>query len=868
MELKPYQAKVINDLHTYLTLVDQQQDYVKAYTQFWNDQWIAVGTSDPKSMPAYKDIVAWCPHVTVKVPTAWGKTFIATNAIKTIFDHLDPLKEKVVVWLVPSITILDQTIQNLSNTDHPYRQKLDLLFQNRVQIYTKEQVLQWASFSLDAIQEQLSIIVMSYDTFRSKSKDNRKIYEDNSNLNSFESVVTTSIVGEKDTISAMNVLHNLRPVIIVDEAHNTTGELSVEMLQNLNPCCIVDLTATPRENANIISIVGALELKKEEMVKLPVVAYNQQNLDEVITNAVHFQHQLEQLAKENQDQWGEYIRPIVLFQAQPKWWDDDEWSFQKIKEKLIRKWIPEEQVKIKTATINEIKNINLMSHDCPVRFIITINALKEWWDCPFAYILASLANKSSEIDVTQILGRILRQPFAHRTQIELLNCSYVFTASDKFHDVLQKIVLSLNAWGYSSKKFYKQESSPDNLVIWINESKSVESLFWDGWRNTEDDLLEMISDTPIAPIQENNNIAQTIANQANSQIEAFNEATADIDMSWFMASELEERKNHFPVKEQFFSALDHKIPQFMMGVEGSWFFAETNGMKLVETEDCLHWFQLHTQPTDIIFDSVDNTVFVVDVQQTGSNQFAPESSKLSTKATQKFMSYIAQQSDEVAVKSVANIVLWSFRRLDHINEKDLKKYVMRVLEWLTTDQIADLKQNPFKYSSKIEEKIKKLQNEHKAKKFVELLDIGTITIRESFQLPKQISPLETTQWITKSLYTEEGSMNPFEHKIILAIANLDSVARRHRNIERKWLVINGRINHYPDFIVHMKSWKTILVETKWDDRDNSDSEDKVRLWSYWANKAWENYRYMMVFEKNKINGAFNLDEALERLKVL
>lgn len=142
---------------------------------------------------------------------------------------------------------------------------------------------------------------MSYDTFRSKSKDNRKIYEDNSNLNSFESVVTTSIVGEKDTISAMNVLHNLRPVIIVDEAHNTTGELSVEMLQNLNPCCIVDLTATPRENANIISIVGALELKKEEMVKLPVVAYNQQNLDEVITNAVHFQHQLEQLAKENQD---------------------------------------------------------------------------------------------------------------------------------------------------------------------------------------------------------------------------------------------------------------------------------------------------------------------------------------------------------------------------------------------------------------------------------------------------------------------------------------------------------------------------------------------------------------------------------------
>lgn len=869
MELKPYQARVIQDLDTYLTLVDQTQDYAKAYTQFWNEKGIAVGKTDSKSMPAYKDIVSWCPHVTIKVPTAGGKTFIATNAIKTIIDHLDPLKSKVVVWLVPSITILDQTIINLNNPEHPYRQKLDMLFQNRVSIYTKEQVLQGASFSLDAIQSQLNIIVMSYDTFRSKSKDNRKIYEDNGNLTSFESVVQSGIDGTNDVVSAMNVLHNLRPIVIVDEAHNTTSDLSVDMLINLNPCCVFDLTATPRDNANIICYVSALELKKEEMVKLPVVAYNQQSLDEVITNAVHFQHELELLAQTNQSQGWEYIRPIVLFQAQPKWWDD-EGNFHKIKEKLIKKGILEEQIKIKTATINEIKNVNLLSQDCPVRYIITINALKEWWDCPFAYILASLANKSSEIDVTQILGRILRQPFAHKTKQELLDCSYVFTASDKFHEVLKKIVLSLNAWWYNNKLYYKDKELTDEaLVIGVDMAPTGEPLFSET-SITPEDVLEEISDTPIASVESSTNVAKSIADQASSQIQAFTQAVNDIDldMSEFMSPEESEKKNFFNMKEQYISANKFLLPQFVINRKDTGLFTETDGTKLVEKEDCLTDFQLHTQPTDISFDDVDNSVFVVDVHESWVNQFAPESSKLNSKSTQKFMSYIAHQTDEVALKSVANLALVDLKKFDHLNEKELKNYVMRVLESLTSDQIADLKNNPFKYSSKIKQKIDQLQQTHMMKQFIKQLDVGSITLAPLFELPRSINLLETTSGITKSLYTEEWSMNGFENKAILAIANLESVERRHRNIERRWFFLNGWINTYPDFIIKMKSGKIILIETKWDDRDNSDSKAKVALWQYWANKAWDNYRYMMIFDNNKIDGAFNFDDGIDRLKNL
>jgi len=63
---------------------------------------------------------------------------------------------------------------------------------------------------------------------------------------------------------------------------------------------------------------------------------------------------------------------------------------------------------IKTADVNELKGVDLLRPDCPIRYIITINALKEGWDCPFAYILASIANRTSRIEVEQIVGRVLR----------------------------------------------------------------------------------------------------------------------------------------------------------------------------------------------------------------------------------------------------------------------------------------------------------------------------------------------------------------------------------------------------------------------------------------------------------------------------
>jgi type III restriction enzyme len=394
MELKPYQQEVISDLEHFLEMIQSTKNVGDAFYDFWS-----MHPKTPlqpfigKAIEPYKNNIPQVPHVCVKVPTAGGKTFIACNAIKTIFDAFHFDRKKAVVWLVPSITILDQTIKNLKNNEHPYRQKINSHFGNKVEVFDKQALLQGSSFNATSVQEQLSIFVLSFDSLRAKNKEDRKVYQENGNLQSFG-----SMLGNDEDISLMRVIQALNPVLIVDESHNAESDLSVEMLKNLNPCFILDLTATPRKNSNIISFVDAMALKKENMVKLPVIVYNHQDKTEVINSALQLQRKLELQAKEEEKNGGRYIRPIVLFQAQPKNASDNT-TFEKLKEKLIELKIPAEQIKIKTANVNEIKDVDLTAKDCPVRYIITVNALKEGWDCPFAYILASLADKSSAVDV-------------------------------------------------------------------------------------------------------------------------------------------------------------------------------------------------------------------------------------------------------------------------------------------------------------------------------------------------------------------------------------------------------------------------------------------------------------------------------------
>ena len=378
MEMKSYQKKVIADLRCYLELMNESQSYIYAFRQFWYEK------SAP-SLSRYQDIMPGVPNLCFKVPTGGGKTFLACNAIRPIFEALPVTKTKAVVWLVPSDAILTQTVRSLKNTDHPYRQKIDVDFGSRVEVYTKQELLNGQNYNPTAVTEQLSIMVLSYDSFRGRGKEGLKAYQENSNLAEFAKVLgkPDQPIEKADETALFQIINQLNPLVIVDESHHARSDLSIVMLSNFNPCFVLDLTATPKKESNIISYVDAVQLKAEHMVKLPVIVYNRDSQMEVLFDTIDLRKKLEDYAIAEFAKTGKYIRPIALFQAQPKG-KEDAATFEKIRERLIGAGIPKDQIAIRTADVNELKNVNLLSQDCPIRYIITVNALKEGWDCPFA----------------------------------------------------------------------------------------------------------------------------------------------------------------------------------------------------------------------------------------------------------------------------------------------------------------------------------------------------------------------------------------------------------------------------------------------------------------------------------------------------
>ncbi|MEI7421714.1 MAG: DEAD/DEAH box helicase family protein [Prolixibacteraceae bacterium] len=866
MELKPYQQQVINDLSSFLDQVQETKEVKEAFYNFWvNHPRTPLFPFSGTAIEPYKNNVPRVPHICVKVPTAGGKTFIACNAIKTIFDAFEYDRHKAVVWLVPSITILDQTIKNLKDTSHPYRQKINSHFGNKVEVFDKSALLQGSGFNATSVKEQLNIFVLSFDSIRTANKEGRKVFEQNGSLQSFE-----TLLGTEEEISLMKVMKYLNPLVIVDESHNAETNLSVDMLKEFNPCFILDLTATPRNNSNIISFIDAMELKRENMVKLPVIVYNHQDKTEVINSSLQLQKRLELQAIDEEKNGGKYIRPIVLFQAQPKNGKDflneeeEKSNVQKLKEKLIELKIPESQIKIKTACINEIKGIDLMGKDCEVRFIITINALKEGWDCPFAYILASLADKSSPVDVEQILGRVLRQPYVMKHNFPLLNLCYVLTASSKFLETLDNIVKGLNKAGFSDKDY----KLTDNFIAEQTRKQDplVQLTFFSDSKKENEDITADIDTSrisvPSTEVLPSESIAE-IEKTAIEQTEAFEQIVSELNATNTSAlpNEIQQLVKTYAIKEIFKEqAKQINLPQFYLKVPVSDLFGGKEEELPLEKENLLDGFALSKEDTNIAFDNITSELYKVDLDET-KKEHTPTFVRLDGAVKESVMTYILNpERKNSRIKNFTKRIMDIIGNMYPIPDKEIEKYINRILEDFKDEQFNDFANNEYTYTDKIKQKIRSLSDRFAEKKFRDFLDTDKVFIKPSFLLPQIISPGETSKNITKSLYEKEGSMNGFEERVINEIGNMNNISFWTRNIERRGFRINGFINHYPDFIIHTKSGKTILLETK---GDHLDAEPKIRLGAHWAGKAGNNYRYFMVYERRTVDGAYKLEDFLK-----
>ena len=907
MELKDYQARVLRDLGAYLEVLDGTPNLAHAFRHYWASHGVRVSSEGGHAgMEPYKNTVPGVPHICAKVPTAGGKTFIAVNALDTVFTALArraPRRPKMVVWLVPSLTILDQTVKALGSAEHPYRKRLDQLFRHRVAVYEKRDLLMGAGFSFDTALEQLSIVVMSFDSLRARNKEDRKLFQENGNLASFlqpdQGVQGDWLLPEHDASALINVIRRLRPAVVVDESHNAESQLSVEMMKNLNPDFILDLTATPRNNSNIISFVDALALKKQHMVKLPVIVANRSSKAEVIESALILRRQLEELAKREEAAGGKHIRPIVLFQAQPRT-DDDNTTFEKIRDRLVELKIPAEQIKIKTADVNELRGVDLMSRDCPVRFIITVNALKEGWDCPFAYILASLADKTSAVDVEQILGRVLRMPHVQQHGHDLLNLSYVFTASNRFMDTLQSVVKGLNRAGFSDKDYRAIDAQATDAAAQGGTAgaaqRPLDGLFDPAVLEAETESTDELDVSAVPPDWE---AAATAATDAPSDADANETGSTRPDLASpgaafvadikaralaenqafeeraqashdSVAPELEDKMNRHKVKDIFRAeALAVRMPQFFIQVQNGGFFDDDQPYQVFEREELLKDFRLSQADATISFEDVETEVYRVDLEQLGVENYAPRAFKLLARERVKFTDYLLALSREGQVSNLVSRLAELVGNMVPITDPEVKEYIRRVVTGMNSEQIRDCIERDVAYVRKIKHKIATLADAHAMKAFTDLLDVDRIVVQPSYALAESITPSANGSAVPKSLYVTEAAMGDFERRLINYVANLDSVQWWHRNGSRgKGFRINGFLNHYPDFIVKTKAGRIIALETKGDDRDNTDSELKLKLGKLWESKAGRDYRYMMVFENNPVEGAERLADALGKLRQL
>ena len=434
LQLREYQERSLNCLARYLNA---------AVTQGPKTPFV-LETDRPYRPVARLDDL---PYVCLRVPTGGGKTLMACHALGIVAREYLQAERALCLWLVPSNAILEQTLDALRDRSHPYRQAIDMFFAGQVEVMGLGDALYLRRGLLDGATV---IIVSTLAALRVEDTEGRKIYESSGALQDHFTNLPPTLRARLEEASGTgtiayslaNVLRMRRPVVIMDEAHNARTPLSFETLLRVAPSCVIEFTATPQIDhsperqlfaSNILHHVSARELKAAEMLKLPIKLRTRPDWKETIADALQMQRELEAAAAAEQQTTGEYLRPIVLIQAQPQNRNRPTLTVEVVRQALVEDFrIPEAQIAVATGQTRELEDVDLKLPTCPIRFIITVQALREGWDCPFAYVLCSVAEQHSPRAVEQILGRVLRMPQAKRKTRDELNYAYAFAASTSF----------------------------------------------------------------------------------------------------------------------------------------------------------------------------------------------------------------------------------------------------------------------------------------------------------------------------------------------------------------------------------------------------------------------------------------------------
>lgn len=454
MKLKEYQERTLAEVKRFLeqlvTWRARARELEEGLFDFAEKAWGKAGIGRmylKKSDGLGRPLPSFC----LKIPTGGGKTLLAVKTIDLVHSIYRQRQTGLVVWIVPTEQIYQQTLLRLRDRDDPYRQHLDIVSAGRTLILEKTD-----AFTPQDMEERLAVLLLmlpsasrankealrmfrdsgAFQAFFPSDEDKQghaKLLERTPNLETFEKA--DPFWGRQVKTSLGNTIRLLEPLIILDEGHKAYSPIAQDTLRNLNPCMVVELSATPPKEANKLVEISGKELHQEEMIKLDLHVVNKasNNWRDTIRAAMARRDDLEEKARAYEANSNVYIRPICLIQVERTGKEQRDGKLihsEDVREYLIGQGVPKDAIAVKSAELNELKDFEdvggLLSRDCPIRYIITKHALQEGWDCSFAYVLAILTNPQSKTALTQLVGRILRQPYARKTHVLDLDESYIY----------------------------------------------------------------------------------------------------------------------------------------------------------------------------------------------------------------------------------------------------------------------------------------------------------------------------------------------------------------------------------------------------------------------------------------------------------
>ena len=408
------------------------------------------------------------PHVCFKVPTGGGKTLLAAAALERLNRPTG-----LTIWIVPSRAIYQQTKDALWSREHPYRQLLDRACDGRVKVLEKDDRFTAG----DVVNYHCILLLMLPAANRQRGRDFLRMFRDSGRYPTLfpdsDDVLADGKLLEAhpdlERVSAdgpvkhslFNAFKMLRPVVVLDEAHKAYGARNPESnaefaraISRLNPSLVIEFSATPNRGlSNLLVDIPGTDLKREEMIKLPVqVATNNSTDWHHTLAAAHTKlEELEQAAQQHEQNTGHYIRPIAVVRVERT--GRNQRDGIRIHAEDAREYltdvlgVPADAVAVKSDHVDELGRTNLLSSESPIRWIITKAALMEGWDCPFAYVLVMLDNTSAQNAITQLVGRVMRQPYAQLTGRAELDQCYVYCQNTGVNDAVASVKRGLEQEG-------------------------------------------------------------------------------------------------------------------------------------------------------------------------------------------------------------------------------------------------------------------------------------------------------------------------------------------------------------------------------------------------------------------------------------